>query len=285
MNILMVGSEGKGSWKMRGIQLGGAIGARVTTAPEPWDWEWADLVVLVKRAAIRWQAEARAVKVPVVWDVLDFWAQPEENDLGRDALIAKVRSIQEAAGVSVLIGATRAMADDIGGIYLPHHCRIGLAPAQIREKAQVVAYEGQRKYLGRWAAGLEQACAALELRFVVNPPDIRAADVLVSFRDGQWDGWACQRWKSGVKHVNALVAGRPIVSQQSSAWSELKTFGAVINADTTDRLAEALRMAASREIRSEAYECSHKLAQTYQLPNVAREYSEILRLSAKRRAA
>lgn len=282
MNILMVGADTKGAWKMRGVQLGGAIGARVTVSPEPYDWDWADLVVLVKRAAIRWQAEARRVKVPVVWDVLDFWAQPEDNDKPREVLIEQVRMIQQAAGVRLLIGATKAMASDIGGVYLPHHCRVGLQPAPIREKAAVVAYEGQRKYLGRWAKALEQSCAELGLRFVVNPTDIREADVLVSFRDGQWDGWACRQWKSGIKHVNAIVAGRPMVSQSSAARDELRPFGKVV--DTPEDLTEALNMAAVREFRAEVYEYGQKAAGAYQLYPWSLAYGDILE-EVTRRAA
>lgn len=278
MNTLIVGM-GKGSFQMRGQQLGGAIGARVTASPEQWDWDWADIVVLVKRAAIRWQSEVRRVKVPVVWDVLDFWAQPEENGLTREELIAKVRSIQEAAGVSVLIGATRAMAEDIGGVYLPHHCRLGLAPAPIRGRAEVVGYDGTPKYLGRWRLALVQSCAELGLRFVVNPPDIRDADVLVSFRDGRWDGWVCRQWKSGVKHVNAFVAGRPIVSQLSAACDDVRPFGLVI--DRMDKLTEALERAALSHNRAEAYEYSRYAAASYQLPAVALEYAGILRQAAR----
>lgn len=283
MNILVVGAEGKGSWQMRGIQLGGAVGARATTRPVQSDWDWADLIVLVKRAAVRWRAEARRARVPVVWDVLDFWAQPDDNGLTREEMIAKVMAVQQTAGVTALIGATRAMAVDIGGVYLPHHCRLGLQPSPTREKAEVVAYEGQRKYLGRWAKALEESCAALGLRFVVNPPDIRSADVLVSFRDGRWDGWACHQWKSGVKHVNAIVAGRPIVSQYSAACRELDARGVVVL--RMEDLTDSLRVAALLETRIAAYEYSRTAGCFYQLPAVAREYSDILWKVSRRAAA
>ena len=282
MNILVVGADTKGSWAMRGVQLGGEIGARVTVKPNALDWAWAEIVVLVKRAAVRWGAQAQRAGVPVVWDVLDFWAQPEENGLSRDEMIAKVKWIQQQAGVTALIGATRAMAADIGGVYLPHHCRLWLQPAPIRVAAAVVAYEGQRKYLGRWAKALESSCAALGLRFVVNPHDIREADVLVSFREGRWDGWACRQWKSGIKHVNAMVAGRPIVCQASAAWDDFRPVGMFI--DNIEALTEALRLSLLPEVREEAYEYACRTAVTYQLSAVALEYADILRQVARRAA-
>lgn len=282
MNILVVGDDTKGAWRMRGVQLGGAVGARMTVRPSPSDWAWADVIVLVKRAAVRWSAEARRAQVSVVWDVLDFWAQPEDNPLSRAAMIVKVRAIQQAAGVTALIGATRAMAVDIGGVYLPHHCRLGLQPGPIREKAAVVAYEGQRKYLGRWAKALEQSCAALGLRFVVNPPDIREADVLVSFRDGRWDGWVCRAWKSGVKQGNALVAGRPVLSQASAAGDDVAPTG--ITLETVGALTEALETVTRREFREDAFEQGRVRGQDYQLPAVAVQYAAILRQVARRAA-
>lgn len=292
MNILVVGDDTKGAFQMRGIQLGGAIGARVTVTPQPSDWAWAERVVLVKRAAVRWRAEARRVQVPVVWDVLDFWAQPEDNGLSPDEMIAKVKAIHQAAGVTTLIGATRAMAQDIGGIYLPHHCRLGLSPGPIRDRAEVVGYDGTPKYLGRWRPALERSCAALGLRFVINPPDIRYADVLVSFRDGRWDGWACRQWKSGVKQVNAIVAGRPMVCQTSAAWDDFRAVGGCF--DNTDALTEMIRQSVLPEIRAEAYEYSQSgdperppvknYAATHQLPAVARQYADILRRSVEKAA-
>ena len=63
---------------------------------------------------------------------------------------------------------------------------------------------------------------------MVNPPDLSAADIIVAFRDGVWDGWICREWKSGVKVVNAIAAGRPLISQDSAAVRELGPVGTVV---------------------------------------------------------
>lgn len=283
MNILVVGGDTKGAWQMRGVQLGGALGARVTATPRESDWTWADVVVLVKRAAIVWQAAARRVRVPVVWDVLDFWAQPDDNIQPSAVLLQQVRQIQEAAGVSALIGATLAMADDLGGVYLPHHCRLGLQPeAPRREQASVVGYDGKRKYLGRWLPALEQACGALGLQFVVNPPDLRAVDALVSFRDGRWDGDVCRRWKSGVKYVNAIAAGRPMLTQECAASVEMGPVGCVI--ENIDALAYGLESVTSRGMRDAAVEHGRTWATGFTVEAIAGRYVEILQ-QARRLAA
>ena len=47
-----------------------------------------------------------------------------------------------------LIGSTQAMADEIEGVYIPHHYRPGLHARPVRDRIEVIAYEGTRKYLG-----------------------------------------------------------------------------------------------------------------------------------------
>ncbi len=274
MNILMAGGDTKGSWQMRGLQLGKALGARCTSSPSADDWKWADLVVLVKRAAIMWAEQARACGKPVVWDVLDFWAQPEDNQKTREELIAQVRQIQQSCGAGLLIGATRAMAEDIGGVYLPHHSRIGLTPTPPRSKAEVVAYEGNQRYLGAWRQRLDEACASIGLRFVVNPDDLREADVLVSFRDGKWDGWACRQWKSGVKHVNAIASGRPMVCQPSAAREE--TFPAGCLVTDAEQLTGRLKAVAFGDMREFAYQEHVERASDFTVQAIAKQYLGIL---------
>lgn len=282
MNLLVVGGDTKGAWQMRGVQLGRAMGARVTATPSDKDWAWADRVVLVKRAAACWDGQARRLKVPVIWDVLDCWAQPEQNGESRECHVDQVRRIAKAAGVSLLICATRAMADDLGGVYLPHHCRQGLAPAPPRGRTHVVGYDGHKKYLGRWLPALGQACASLGLRFVINPPDLRGVDVLVSFRDGRWDGWACRQWKSGVKHVNAIVAGRPMLSQPSAAHDELMPIGTVI--EDVDQVRDALVVLMRRDVRDEAYRTGLIWANEFQVTTIAGRYADLLQQAGRRAA-
>lgn len=283
MNILVVGGDTQGAWQMRGVQLGKAIGARVTAMPSKRDWSWADLVVLVKRAAMLWHAQTVRLKVPVVWDALDFWDQPKHNSLPVEDLKWQALTIRKNAGATTIICATRAMADDLGGLYLSHHCRLGLTPQPIKAKATSVGYDGQRKYLSRWFKALEKSCAELGLTFVVNPAHVGDVDVLVSFRDGRWDGEVCQRWKSGVKYVNAIVAGRPILSQRCAAQAELSPIGAVI--DSPGQLTDALRSLISRDVREGAYEYGQRLHQDFQLSTVARQYAAMLGDIARKKAA
>ncbi len=273
MNLLMVGN-GAGSWAIRGQQLGAALGARVTTEPSTDDWRWADLAVLVKNAGARFALAAHAAKVPIVWDALDCWSQPAENGLlPGDAvgmLKAKIAGIRPA----LTICATRAMADACGGTYLPHHSWAGLTPTPPRAPVATVGYQGNTGYLGRWLEWILEACRRRGWTFAVNPSDLGAMDLLVAFRDGPWDGWMCREWKSGVKAVNAIAAGRPFISQDSAAVRELLPTGSVV--ESAADLDVAFDLWAPRPRREMAFVAAQRAAPAFTVTAIATLYRTVL---------
>lgn len=269
----MVGN-GKGSWQMRGVQLGAALGARVTTMPSDDDWRWADIVVLVKRAGAAFAALAHRFDVPIVWDAVDFWRQPAENGVSPDQAVALARGAMDSIKPALVIGATQAMADAIGGVYLPHHSWAGLVPTPPRETVKVVGYQGGVVYLGRWKAVLEQECARRDWTFVINPTDLSAVDILVAFRDGMWDGWICEEWKSGVKVVNAVAAGRPIITQSTAAMREIGAAGTTVSGP--ELWSVGLDHWSDYGHRVEAYERAQSLAPAYQIEQIAAQYRLVL---------
>lgn len=279
--VLFVGGE-KGSWQVRGVQMANAMGARATQKPTDADWAWAQVVVLVKRAIHQWGETAQRFRIPIVWDVLDQWQQPEENGVPVAVHAAEVKRYAANYGVRTLIGATRAMADTVGGVYIPHHARPGLSPLPIREAVEIVAYEGNRKYLGAWLPVLERSCAARGWRFVVNPSSLAEADIVVALRDGVWDGPICREWKSGVKLVNAMAAGRPVITQDSAAQREIAAVGATL--ENPGFLDAALDYWTPVEHRQSAAEVSRDRALAYTRSSVANLYREHV-LSLVRRAA
>lgn len=274
MNVLIVGS-GKGSWTMRGLQLGAAIGARVTSTPSAADWAWATVAVLIKRAGRQYAPDAHRAGAPIVWDALDFWRQPFDN--ARDERDARALLGAHLAEIrpALTIGATQAMAEACDGVYLPHHSWSGLEPTAARERVQTVAYEGNGIYLGRWDPALRAACARRGWAFVINPPDLRVADLLVGFRDGGWDGWMCQEWKSGVKVVNAIAAGRPFIGQPSAAIRELSPSGTTIR--TPDEIEAAFDAWTPADARSAVVEVCRWQAPSLRLSAIASRFEALLR--------
>lgn len=282
MNLLIIGS-GKGSWEMRGQQLGAALGARVTSTPSEADRRWADVVVLVKRAGLQWCQWVRQAGKPLVWDALDCWSQPAENRCheaqARRLLMLQIATIQP----TLTIGATEAMAEAAHGVYLPHHSWAGLVPTPARETVTTVAYQGNPQYLGAWHGALRRACADRGWTFTVNPVDVSGADILVAFRDGPWDGWMCRQWKSGVKAVNAIAAGRPLMTQPSAAVDELPVIGSLIEAPSD--LGDAFEEWADYAARDAVVRFCRGAAPSFAVDAVADQYRHLLGDIADRRAA
>ena len=279
--ILFVGSaHGQGSWEVRGRQMAAALTAKATQKPVMADWRWADAVILVKHAIDEWGATAKRCNVPLIWDVLDYWQQPDENERTVEDYRQVIAKRAAQCGIGTLIGATQQMARDIGGVYIPHHSRPGLKATPPREKARIVAYEGTRKYLGRWLDALESACTERGLGMEINQPSLANADVVVSLRWGKWDGPLCRNWKSGVKYVNALVAGKPVITQQCAALSDIDPVGVCV--PELDRVGWALDMAV--DLRAEAYQVAKQRRLEFSLEAIAAKY-RTLAMDALRVAA
>jgi hypothetical protein len=271
VNVLILGN-GKGSWDVRGKQLGAAIGARVSSNPSDADWQWADRVVLVKNHGAKFAADAHRRGLPIVWDALDFWRQPDDNRSDERRAMALLQAQIKAIRPALVIGATQAMADACHGVYLPHHARPGLMATATRERVAIVAYEGNPLYLGKWYQILADQCKQRGWRFVVNPTSLIEADIIVAFRDGPWDGWICREWKSGVKLVNAMVAGRPVITQMSAAWRELNPVTCAI--ESVNGLSAALDRFSAQDERAKA--CEQPRARALTLEQVAARYRVIL---------
>lgn len=269
--LLFIG-VGRGSFEVRGVQLGRAMGARVTTKPSADDWAWADVIVLIKHAIETYGDHAKATGKTVVWDALDFWKQPEDNGRSVAEMTRLVAERKKRFGIAHVIGATKSMAHAVGGSYLPHHHRPGLVPGDVRPELKTVAYEGKRKYLGSWGKALQRTCDRLGLRFVVNPTDIREADLLVAFRGEEHDGDLCRQWKSGVKFANAIAAGRPILSQPCAAFDEIQPYGDMVSSRADLEAA----IAWWQPIERRATVCHDCPDDAFALADAARAYASIL---------
>lgn len=281
MNVLLVGS-GKGSWDMRGVQVGAALGARVTSQPSVNDWRWADVAILLKRQALTWAPFAHQYGVPIIWDVLDCWHQPRDNRSSVEEGIRFVNGLRAVIRPAALIAATQAMADDLGGVYIPHQCRPGLAPLAPQQDVCTVAYDGSERYLGRWRGYLDAECQRRHWVFSVNPTDLRFADILVALRDGEWDGPLCRRWKSGVKAVNALCAGRPLVTQLSEGWRDINTPAQFV--DGWDSLPAALDACADHHFRATTVAIARTQAPAFSVSAIVDTYYRPLLASVGKEA-
>lgn len=222
MKILVTGKGGRsGSWKMRGEQLGAAMGA--TVLPMAMDAAGFDVTIVVKRTPPVVLQAVRGKRW--VLDLVDCYPQPASYAWDRAEAIAWVRSrIRELAPTGIVWPTQRMRADcDTGlpGLVLPHHHRVGIAVNPIREAVKKVGYEGAPAYLGGWEQIVRAHCERRGWEFAVNPANLADVDIVVALRDGC--GYVSKHWKSGVKLANAHASGTPFVGQGECGYIENST--------------------------------------------------------------
>lgn len=240
LKILVTGRGSGGSWEIRGAQLGKAIGAEV--AQHVNSAKGYDLAVVVKRPRYDVLERIRSRHIPIVWDVVDAWPQPDGNSWSYEKCMAWLDGQVAAVRPAALVAATQGMATDCARyklpvLFLPHHARPGLLQNPIRERAAVVGYEGGEQYIEQWRPVIEAACAKRGMRFVVNPPDLTVVDIVLALRDQT--GYAPRQWKSCVKLSNAQGSGTPCILAREAGYQEMAC-GVERWADTAEELELAL---------------------------------------------
>lgn len=221
MKVLVTGRGTSASWKIRGEELGRAIGA--TIEPNAANVQGYDVAIVVKRP--RPDLLQRLAKVPIVWDVVDAWPQPIGNTWDRKQCMAWLREQIDAIKPAAIVTPTRAMAWDmvedrmqIPTLALHHHARPGQVINPIRDEVKIVGYEGGVQYLGKWQRFLEHECERRGWTFVVNPPALADLDIVVAVREVK--GHTIARWKSNVKLANAQGSGTPIICNRAAGYFE-----------------------------------------------------------------
>ncbi len=253
----MTGRGTSGSWQIRGRQLGHAIGAQVEAQQLRSN---ADLVIGVKRVSTEM---ADAYMGRLVWDVVDAWPQPQGNEWTEAQCKFWLGYEVRRLGPIGIIAATKKMAEDCAGfgipvLWLPHHYRPSIQPNPIRDRIEVIGYEGSPPYIEPWRKTIESECQRIGATFVLNPMQLADLDVVLALRGAK--GYAPRFWKSNVKQSNAHGSGTPLIACRESGYQEMAT-GMDQWADTDEELASAIdaladvktRRAISAEFRSAAF--------------------------------
>lgn len=276
MNILVTGSGGKaGSWAVRGEQLGRAIGA--TVLANAIDIAPFDLAVIVKRPPPDLLRRIREAAVPMVWDIVDAWPQPDGNRWSEAECKAWLAHQVDMVRPDAIVAATRAMADDCAGfgvpvLALPHHATPGQGVNPIRETVQRVGYQGSWRYIEAWGPWLGSECARRGWEWEPEADDLVDLDIVVAVRDQ--DGYAPMYWKSGVKAANAMATGTPLIC--SCEFGAIETAGSAATYVTTHKeMAAALDRLTSKSERMRSAQ-RLLLSATPTLESVAATYKDWL---------
>lgn len=214
-----------GSWKIRARQIADARSVWSSTDRlTPAAILDHDVFCAIKRPfRSRLQLLKRLGKV-VLFDVLDCWQQPVDglacSDM--DKVHRWFADFFADLPVDGVIFPNRTMMADLGHLVpnpvcIYHHFWPGMEPIEVRPRAQVVGYQGEAAYLGPWRQVIESACQRLGLRFVANPPDLRAIDIGLAARGGEHATLMSHRYKSNVKLANFYGAAIPCIVNAAEA--------------------------------------------------------------------
>jgi len=265
MRIVITGNGKSGSWKIRGEQLGRAIGADVIPNIMARDLNNYDVCICVKKptsATINFSNS--------VFDMVDCWPQPFHR--GDHLQYVKERM----QGFKYTIAATQKMQDDVSATWnLRHHFRPNIQENQIRKDVKIIGYEGAEHYITEWMPFIRRECKERGWRFEINPTNLADCDVVLGLRGNEWRNYASDNWKSGVKFSNAIGSLTPFIALPESGYNEYGVRFESVN--IFEDLKTAFDNISDHEYRlSLAQEYKNKKPH-YSLEAVAAEYLEWLK--------
>jgi hypothetical protein len=212
---------------VRGLQLGGAINATVRPNATTADCKAHDVIVVVKRCPDELLRSIRASGKPWVYDIIDSYPQPLAGTWTKEQAQRWVWQKLADYSPDRVIWPNMKMRHDCDGashdLTLPHHYWPAMTPNPIREKVKLVNYEGSQSYLGVWEHWIHKECSRRNWCFSINAASYNAADIVVAFRDGEYNGYVQRHFKSGIKLANAHGSGTPFVGQIESGYLESAT--------------------------------------------------------------
>lgn len=262
---------------MRAEQLGPAIGASVKwRAVNVEQFRGIDVLVYVKRLNDGVLAAIRESGRPWVWDIVDAWPRPADNNWDRQHSVIWLQGELRRLKPSAIIVATHAMLEDSGwsgkSLVLPHHAWSKYSPRPLAESVLQVGYEGMPLYLGKWKALIDAECAKRGWSFVVG--DLSNADIGIALRDDR--SYANKFWKSNCKLANLQALGIPAICSPEAGYVEFGS-GEELIVEKKEQLVGAFDRLASMQERGRIRE--RMLAAAPRIDAVAREYSEWLALN------
>lgn len=251
---MITGRGTSGSWRIRGEQLGAAMGARVVPMASLDDCRWADVIVVVKRVPDDLLQRIMNSGRPCVYDIVDAYPQPACGSWGELESKAWLREhLARLKPDAVIYPNERMKADSVGGMVLYHHHRPGILKNPIRPHIKRIGYEGASRYIEGWMPAIEKHCGRIGAEFVLNPANLADVDVVLALRDKNHTGYPQRMWKSNVKLANAHGSGTPFIGMPEPGYQETAS-GCEYWATNSDELGTALDWLAPQGTRQHVSE-------------------------------
>lgn len=224
MRVVITGTGRSGSWQIRAVQLGAAIGADVIPEARSEQLCGADVVIGVKRIPESTLAAIKRSGANFVWDVVDAWPQRAGDIWSRERALEWARGEIRRISANTIIWPNERMRDDLGidGPVLKHHCMPDQPINPIRPSVRAVGYQGATRYLdSALVQDISAACKRVGAAFVVNPRQLADVDVCLALRGVEWSSYPQSNWKPATKLTNAHATGTPWIGNRERGYEEI----------------------------------------------------------------
>lgn len=252
-------------------QAMGAVAAPMATLEQ---CSAADVIVAVKRIPEQLLTTIRKSGKPWAWDCVDAYPQPACSGWDREQAMRWLRAEIARLKPGLVIWPNARMQEDAGhGEVIYHHHRPGIEINPIRDRMDVIGYEGSEKFIHSWRPAIEAECRRIGARFVVNPQRLADVDVVMALRGDGWNGYPQARWKSNVKLANAHGSGTPFIGAPEDGYIETAC-GGERWASSLQQLSAALDELANQATRQQVQ--VQFLHHSLPIEEAAKRYEEVL---------
>lgn len=294
VRVCFTGNNRAGSWEIRGRQIAATRSTwHAAQHIEKSDIDRFDLFCFVKRPQPEVMARVREAGKPIVLDVIDSWAQPDDGLKHTDLASARrlfAAQWQALPPIDAFIFPNRTMQRDLAplvrsSIVIYHHYWPDIGRNPVRPDAATVGYEGNVGYLGEWHAIVADICRHKGMQFVTNPDSLTAIDIGFAARGGSHASFLAHRYKSNVKLANCYGSGTPCAMSHRD-WAAHETDCGDVRFFATaaqlERQIEALR---GHDLRLRIHEAFRRAATPFHIDRIADTFEQFFVGLMRRHAA
>lgn len=282
MRACFLGTGNAGSWQIRGQQIASTdpywLSKPMRDLTQK-DIETYDVFCIVKHFDPTIANSIRKAGKKVVYDIVDAWRQPDDGLKNNNVDLVVQYFTKKLSGLPLdgVIFPNRIMQHDLAGVVpkpttIYHHHRPGLVPTEIKQRPNLVAYEGNPDYLGPWKDIIIKICGSFGMSFAINPQSLGLADIGFAARGGPHGSIMASRYKSNVKLANFYAVGLPcVVSYNEMSYRETDN-GKVYFFRTEEELKQRIRVLLPYPNRLAIHRSFIGFAKNFTLRKIADEY-------------
>lgn len=292
IRVCFMSQSSAGSWQIRGKQISEMVnGWEAINKPTMDDIERFDLFCIVKKPDLKFIKRLKNAKKPIVFDIVDSWAQPIDGLKYTDLVLVQsfFRRKFNDIDADYYIFPNQRMKEDLSdvtrnGVAIYHHYKKNIGINPIRKIVKKIGYEGNESFLGEWSDIITSACNDLDIEFVINPDVYTDMDIVVSVRGGEHDCFMSNSYKSNVKIANAMGSGTPILAgHREISCQEVDTGDVLFFTDEESFKRQLNRLCESYDLRKNIHDNFLLESQKFSIEAISNCYQRLFSYVMERR--